>query len=231
MDQLFSYFDYSQLQSPPMGSFDMVRLSMAIVLSFILSLMVSKFYQRFHRSRGLELHFLISLVLLSMVAAFIMQAVGNNLARAFSLAGALSIVRFRNAVKDIIDIVAIFFVMAIGIACGAGFFALAILSTVLISFLWWVISESMFAMTHEQLITLQFKASTPDLMIQTFKTDFKKTVLAADLRQINQAQNNENLYTFDLKLNGKIPADQWFENLKTLVERKNIAANDFSIYL
>ena len=58
-----------------------------------------------------------------------MLIIGSNIARAFSLVGALSIIRFRNAVKDPRDVAYIFLSMGIGMACGTGFYTVAIVLT------------------------------------------------------------------------------------------------------
>jgi uncharacterized membrane protein YhiD involved in acid resistance len=62
-----------------------------------------------------------------------MMVIGSNIARAFSLVGALSIVRFRNPVKETRDLGFIFLIMAIGMACGTRFYVLATLATLVIS--------------------------------------------------------------------------------------------------
>jgi uncharacterized membrane protein YhiD involved in acid resistance len=61
-----------------------------------------------------------------------MLVVGSNLARAFALVGALSVVRFRNAIKETRDVGFIFFAMAIGMATGTRFYVLAAVATVVI---------------------------------------------------------------------------------------------------
>jgi uncharacterized membrane protein YhiD involved in acid resistance len=71
-------------------------------------------------------------VLLGMIVALVMLIVGSNLARAFTLGGALSIIRFRNAVKETRDVGFIFLVMVVGMAAGTRFYSLAVISTVAI---------------------------------------------------------------------------------------------------
>ncbi len=68
-----------------------------------------------------------------MITTVIMLVIGSNIARAFSLVGALSIIRFRNAVKETRDVGFIFFAMAIAMACGTRFYGVALTSTILIS--------------------------------------------------------------------------------------------------
>ena len=75
----------------------------------------------------------ITLVLNGMVVAVVMLLVGSYIARAFALVGSLSIIRFRNAVKETRDVGFIFFTMAIGMAIGTKFYLLAVIAAVLIS--------------------------------------------------------------------------------------------------
>ena len=68
-------------------------------------------------------------ILLCVSGAMMMIIIGNNLARAFGIAGAASIIRFRTPVEDPKDVTIIFLLMALGMACGLGAFAVAGLST------------------------------------------------------------------------------------------------------
>ena len=90
-------------------------------------------YRWTHRSIGYSPAYTQTLVLVSMVTALIMIVIGSNIARAFSLVGALSIIRFRNAIKETRDVGFIFFAMAAAMAAGTRFYTLAISATALIS--------------------------------------------------------------------------------------------------
>ena len=73
-----------------------------------------------------------SLVLLSQITAIVTLVIGNNLARAFGLVGAMSIIRFRTAVRDVEDIVFIFFSLTMGMAAGVGLNSVALIGTMVI---------------------------------------------------------------------------------------------------
>ena len=73
-----------------------------------------------------------TLIILGMLITLIMLIVGSNIARAFALVGALSVVRFRNAIKETRDVGFIFLVMGIGMACGTRFYSLAVIATIVI---------------------------------------------------------------------------------------------------
>ena len=113
-------------------TFDLKDVLIVLTLSFILSLLIGKIYSTTHNGISYSKAFVQTLILLCMVVSCIMLIVGSNIARAFTLLGALSIVRFRNAVKETRDVGFVFFVMAVGMACGTRFYALAILMSVLI---------------------------------------------------------------------------------------------------
>jgi uncharacterized membrane protein YhiD involved in acid resistance len=104
-----------------------------MVLSFALSAAIGWIYEITHRGTSYTQSFVFTLVLNGMVVALVMLVIGSDIARAFSLVGALSIIRFRNAVKETRDVGFIFFTMAIGMAIGTGFYLLAVAGTIFIS--------------------------------------------------------------------------------------------------
>ena len=106
---------------------------LVMVLSFVLSAAIGWIYQITHRGTSYTQSFVFTLVLNGMVVALVMLVIGSDIARAFSLVGALSIIRFRNAVKETRDVGFIFFTMAIGMAVGTKFYLLAVAGTLFIS--------------------------------------------------------------------------------------------------
>ena len=110
-------------------AFTLADVALVLGLSFVLSVAVGWTYRHTHRGTSYSQSYAQTLVILGMVVAMIMLIIGSNLARAFSLVGALSIVRFRNAVKETRDVGFVFLVMAIGMACGTRFYTLAAFAT------------------------------------------------------------------------------------------------------
>lgn len=115
------------------GVFSVTDVVLVMLLSFLLSAMIGWIYKITHRGASYTQSFVHTLVLNGMVVAVIMLVVGSNIARAFALVGALSIIRFRNAVKETRDVGFIFFTMAIGMAIGTKFYLLAVIAAVVIS--------------------------------------------------------------------------------------------------
>ncbi len=115
------------------SEFTVMDVVLVLVLSFLLSVFLGWIYKITHRGTSYTQSFVFSLVMNGMIVALVMLIVGSNVARAFSLVGALSIIRFRNAVKETRDVGFIFFTMAIGMAVGTRFYLLAVIAAVVIS--------------------------------------------------------------------------------------------------
>jgi hypothetical protein len=117
---------------------------LTIFLSFVLGAIISITYIKTAGQRGHSQSFALTLILMPTLIAIIILLIGSNVARAFSLAGAFSIIRFRSAPGDPKDIAYILFSMAAGLACGSGFFAYAVLFTVILCALMFVLSLTNF---------------------------------------------------------------------------------------
>ena len=92
-----------------------VRLLSALVLGTV----VAWIYRRTRKGADISASFPVTLVLLCVLIAMVTQVIGDNVARAFSLVGALSIVRFRTVVRDTQDTAYVIFAVVIGMAVGA----------------------------------------------------------------------------------------------------------------
>jgi uncharacterized membrane protein YhiD involved in acid resistance len=115
------------------AEFSVMEVVFVLALSFALSAFIGWIYKITHRGTSYTQSFVFSLVLNGMVVAVVMMIVGSNIARAFSLVGALSIIRFRNAVKETRDVGFIFFTMAVGMAIGTRFYLLGVITAIVIS--------------------------------------------------------------------------------------------------
>jgi hypothetical protein len=114
------------------GTFSVGDIAIALALSFVLSSAIGWVYRATHRNVSYSQSYVQTLVLLGMIISLIMLVVGSNIARAFALVGALSVIRFRNAIKETRDVGFIFLVMGVGMACGTRFYTLAVVATVAI---------------------------------------------------------------------------------------------------
>lgn len=114
------------------GTFTAFDIVVSLALSFVLSSVIAWVYRYTHKNVSYSQSYVQTLVLCGMIIALIMLVVGSNIARAFALVGALSVIRFRNAIKETRDVGFIFLVMAIGMTTGTRFYLLAIAATIAI---------------------------------------------------------------------------------------------------
>ena len=105
--------------------------ALRLILSFALSVFIVNIYQWTH-TKIPQKSFTDTLIILCMLISVVMVIIGDSIARAFSLVGALSIIRFRTAIQDPRDIGFVFYALAVGMAVGAGNPSVAILATFLI---------------------------------------------------------------------------------------------------
>jgi hypothetical protein len=90
-----------------------------LLLAMLLGGMVALIYRGARAAQDVMPSFTVTLVLLAILIAMVTQVIGDNVARAFSLVGALSIVRFRTVVRDTQDTAYVIFAVAVGMAVGA----------------------------------------------------------------------------------------------------------------
>ena len=107
----------------------------AIALSFALSLYIVFIYKTTYAGVNYSRSFTGCLMMLSMVTALVIMVVSSNVVLSMGMVGALSIVRFRTAVKEPTDTAFMFWAIATGLICGAGYVTIAILVTLLLGLL------------------------------------------------------------------------------------------------
>lgn len=121
---------FKSLELFPVTIFD---IATNLLIALICGLIIALVYRFIYKGPSYSVSYVNSLVLLTLITSIVILVIGNNLARAFGLVGAMSIIRFRTAVRDVQDIVFIFFALTIGMAAGVGLHAIALAGTLIIS--------------------------------------------------------------------------------------------------
>ena len=142
------------------GTFTLSNILIVIGTSIILGLAICLTYIKTHKKEGYVPSFTITLIMLPVIISIIILLVGNNVARAFSLAGAFSIIRFRSAPGDPKDISYIFFTLAVGLASGMGFIGYAVLFTIILCLVMIIIDITKFASPKSK--GLELKITVPE---------------------------------------------------------------------
>ncbi len=127
-----------------------------IILSALaLGLCISLVYMITHKKEEYAASFTVTLIMLPAIIAMIILLVGNNVARAFSLAGAFSLIRFRSAPGDSKDIAYVFFTLGVGLACGMGYIGYAALFAFILCSVMIVLTKLNFGSKHESPMRLK----------------------------------------------------------------------------
>ena len=108
------------------------QIAANIVVAGVIGLVIFISYMISHRGTIYSKKFNVSLVVLTVLTSIVMTVIGNNVALSLGMVGALSIVRFRTAIKDSRDTVYIFWTIIVGICCGVGDFVVASIGSVLV---------------------------------------------------------------------------------------------------
>lgn len=116
---LFNYFS----EQASVLSFDRILLNFCVAGLIALVIYVS--YRFSHSGPIYSARFNVSLVMLTLITTLVMVVIGNNVALSLGMVGALSIVRFRTAIKDPRDTAYIFWCIAVGICCGVSEYLIA----------------------------------------------------------------------------------------------------------
>ena len=188
-----------------------------IGLSFLLSLAIGWVYKTTYQGVTYTQSYVHTLILLSMVVAVVMLIVGSSIARAFALVGALSIIRFRNAIKDTRDVGFIFYAMAIGMACGTRFYGLAVIATVGIGSLWWLMTRfNLFARdVKDQILRIRLPADVG--YERLFQATFVRYLYRFDLISVESVQAGTlTELVYDVELKKKVTSQEFLEEVRKL---------------
>ena len=116
-----------QFQSVTVG-----QMALSVGVAFLMGIFILLVYRQTFRGVLYSKGFAISLVLLAMVTALVIRTISSNLALSLGMVGALSIVRFRTAIKEPMDIAFLFWSIAVGIVLAAGLIPLAVLGSLFV---------------------------------------------------------------------------------------------------
>lgn len=133
-----------------------------LLLSFIFGLIISLVYKFTHKGLSYSQSFMITNVFVSVIVCMVIMIIGNNLARAFALVGALSIIRFRTVVKDTKDTAYIFWSLASGMATGTGSYFLALTGNIILSLIAYILFKTNYGSIVKSEFILQFRIQSGD---------------------------------------------------------------------
>lgn len=176
MNDLINFKDIlkkSVVQSSFLGSFSINDIVAVMLVTLIISMFMFMIYKKSFSGNIYNHNFNVSLVLMALITSEIIMTISSNLVLSLGMVGALSIVRFRTAVKEPLDIVFMFWAIAIGITTGAKLYTLSIVSSLMIGLI--IIILLRYRNTNNvYLLILQYEDLTnEDLQKELSKLNYK----------------------------------------------------------
>ena len=114
------------------SSFSLIDMIIALSLAFVIGIFIMLVYKKTFSGLMYSQSFAVSLLALTLISTFVILAITSNVVLSLGMVGALSIVRFRTAVKEAIDVAFLFWAVSVGIVLGAGLIPLAVFGSIIV---------------------------------------------------------------------------------------------------
>lgn len=213
-----------------------IEIILALVLPFILSFVIVAVYRRQNADDRINVAFIKSLFLFSCLSSVMTLIIGTNIARAFGLVGALSIIRFRTAIKSPIDTIYLFWALAVGMACGVGYYLAAFFIVVLCTTFLFILSK----MKFEQPFFLNsvIKVSVgedagPEELAKLESTLSGRTKQMQKIDELFDSEKKKKTIVYKIKLDAKNDSKSIFEEIGGLkgVEKVHHLNTESSLFI
>lgn len=192
----------------------------SILLSIILSFLVQKFYIKFSTTLANKVEFSKNFLILAATTTIIITIVKSSLALSLGLVGALSIVRFRAAIKEPEELVYLFLIISIGLGCGAGQFYVISVGVILILFIIYILSKIKSKHDIKDMdkinLTVIYNFNTKQELIEDLKKLLIKKTLYVKLISLVKSDLSTTI-NFQVQLNNF----NSLNNLINIIQKKN----------
>jgi uncharacterized membrane protein YhiD involved in acid resistance len=214
--------DFLTLQTATANS-SVMSIIYTLLLSFVLSSMIALTYEKTFRGLSYSRNYLQALVLSSIVAGTVMQAIGDNPVRGLGVLGALAIIRFRTQFKDPRDIIFLFAAVASGISCGVFGYGIAAIGTVGFCAVAVVLYYSPFGQSRAFDGMLRFNVlsdSATRMLLENVLKDNCSNVALISIRE--SAQGTRLDYAYHVKLKDAKSKDGFINQVRELNSIKDV---------
>jgi uncharacterized membrane protein YhiD involved in acid resistance len=200
-----------------------ISILYTVLLSFLLSALVAITYEKTFRGLSYSRNFVQAMILSSIVAGMIMQAIGDNPLRGLGMLGALAIIRFRTVFKDPRDIIFMFAAVASGIACGVFGYGIAIVGTLGFCGAAVTLYFSPFGQSRYFDGMLRFNLaneSDGNAALERIMKEYCKNFALITLREMAQGDRLE--YAYHIKLKNAVSKEEFVRKIKTIGTVKDV---------
>jgi predicted membrane protein len=165
-------------------SFNFLQIFISLAITFLIAMFIYFIYKKTYNGVLYSKNFNLTLVIIALIVDALMIGISGNLVLSLGLVGALSIVRFRTAVKDPKDTAFIFWAISIGVINGVGYYQLSILASIFIALVLFVLSRSIVFEPSYILILKYVDGVYPEIE-KVLQSEFQKYFVRTDSRKSN----------------------------------------------
>lgn len=207
------------------GTITVDKIFISLLVAFIIGVFIVLVYKKTYSGVVYSKSFSLCLILLAMVTSMVIRTISSNLALSLGMVGALSIVRFRTAIKEPTDTVFMFWSITTGIMAGAGLYLVAILAALGIGILYFVGYMLGFKQGHQYLFILKYNINTDKKVLEEMKklkkVKLKSKSIMKDMMEL----------TFEVEIKGNdTKVLDNFKNIEGVVSASIISyQNDFGM--
>lgn len=170
------------------GTLSTGDLFFSLLTAFIAALLISYIYKKTYTGVAYTKSFLLSLILLSMVTSLVIRTINSNLALSLGMVGALSIVRFRTAVKDPLDTIFMFWAITSGIMAGAGIYLTTVVATLILGILYMISYMMKFKKNEKYLVVIKTDKNFGKQITEFMDTKKKNSTLKTEFVKKDTAE-------------------------------------------
>lgn len=197
---MYGYVNFNDIFKSNLLEFDLVgklpiqNILIGLLMSLVLGIFIFYIYKKSFRGVIYSHNFNVTLVLMTMITTLIIMTISTNVVLSLGMVGALSIVRFRTAIKDPLDVIFMFWAISVGITTGAGVYSLAVLGSLLIGVVVFIMTRRI-GKTSIFLLIIHYDESASDSVkyqLGKIKHSLKSKIVRFDVTEL----------TVELKIKG-----------------------------
>ena len=151
------------------GTISVGSMLLSLFVAFLIGIFIIYVYRKTYTGVVYSKAFSLCILMLSMVTAMIIRTISSNISLSLGMVGALSIVRFRTAVKEPVDTGFMFWGISAGIMAGAGLYIIAIIASLGIGILYFVTYLMGYRVSNRYLLVLKYDASAHNDVLKRLK--------------------------------------------------------------
>lgn len=152
------------------GTISVGDMMLSLIVAFLIGLFIIYVYRKTYTGVVYSKAFSLCILMLAMVTSMIIRTISSNISLSLGMVGALSIVRFRTAVKEPVDTGFMFWGITAGIMSGAGLYIISIIASLCIGILYFVIYLMGFKLSNRYLLVLKYDINSHEAVVKKLKS-------------------------------------------------------------